>query len=1458
MKSNSGYEPASLSIAPSTSRFPSVVILSSLLLAFCPSPSFAGSSITDIARLSHFDRMERPAILGFIEGCSSLGLPQEAAEFLEKRVQLGEITREDSAPLFEGILARQTGQAAPDMLLAVCKPAMRAGVQTPMILYAYGTALRLAGRLSEGATVLAQIDLRSPLYPYALYEIGQIAAERGEEKEALEIVRRVGETVKGVPGGEFLARRAMRSEAELLMSAGRFGESARLFKHLLENSEDPYYSIGAALSGNDNGSGSFALLPEIIAGLPPRQRILYHLLMGGLSRERGRFATAVGYLDRANEEIEKLVSSASGPPSESPGRSETEVSLFRQIESHTSLRQSLLTAANGDDPHAARAGIVELMAQLLFLDHSIMRARGLAPSTPSNRGIEGVSPREIDEIILRIEQAALDGENVDRLVDEQAKKLELLENLAHPIERYRLLTRLEKAQAEIREIEKRIRLRREPIARLEEGADSRSASRLLADLGQFLKELDALRLAAEESRGITRRYFNILREKDDEGRRDAVSEMVRDVLAFDNDRFVILISASRALEDRAASVSRQREQKELLDLRSVILRRLVDCLAAQASFVAETRPAGWSQAYWTAMERAVSCLGGDQLSQRDRIECAIRIGTVLTRAHLRWENFPGRQAGEKESRLATALLPILADGARSGARQEESRYVLTIVQMFLKDGNALTSAREVLENSPASPFAGDVAVRLGHTSLLAGREAEAISFYRAAAEGTNSDAAAAARYMLGWDRFRRGDAEGATRELSLPLSDPSFSCGDPSPFEKSVLSLSVQAWVEMRPDRLDSYPPVREGRCGGMQLLASLGETEERRGETIRAAKVFDILAARFAADRSAIRYETRAVEDLFRGGKEEEALSRAVDLTKKYGLGSPPESPLTPEREKARRELSEMIAAFAERKYEEGIRSGNSSALSLSATAMEQLSDLRETGSSDKDAELLLKRSIALIRSGKREEGIPLLLELVGEPRYDAIAERAALVYADTMIGAYERNEESADDVEDSLSLLVEDFPSEKAAALACRASAAFLKAEDYERAARTAETVEANEAASKTLVVRARLIHAEASLFADNPREARVKADAILGDRAKELDPQIRARAKDVFLLGSLKEADASAARKDWKGAAVRWENLGTRFPDVPEAPLYEFRAFRSYRLAGDMEGVARVGMLFLQKFPRREETVEIAGVLGPYMEGRKEDLQAAEVYASVAKSFPGNAQSPRFLFLAARLSNDHGDPETAKKRFAAYRAKYSNPRWMTVYATLAVGLLEWKGKRTKAGIREMEAGLRRMEEGVEPEAPGDLAELAGRARIAMGEYWSEQFRSWRLVAPLEKSLAVKDRFFRRALGAFETTEKEAPLELAVIASELSGDLFVEFGKAILSSEIPKAMKRADRDQYEEALKTRARTFFERAMDRYTGALDRLETEEGSVDLATPIRQRLEEAQKLFTSVSGGGQTQ
>ena len=156
--------------------------------------------------------------------------------------------------------------------------------------------------------------------------------------------------------------------------------------------------------------------------------------------------------------------------------------------------------------------------------------------------------------------------------------------------------------------------------------------------------------------------------------------------------------------------------------------------------------------------------------------------------------------------------------------------------------------------------------------------------------------------------------------------------------------------------------------------------------------------------------------------------------------------------------------------------------------------------------------------------------------------------------------------------------------------------------------------------------------------------------------------------------------------------------------------------------------------------------------------------------------------------------------------------------------------------------------MDTGMEKDTPGDLWKLAGRARIVLGGYWAEQFRKLDLVVPLEKNLAIKNRFFQRALAMFEKAKEESPTEVSINASQMSGDLFVEFGKSILDSQRPKGLKGEEKVSYEEGLKERAGGFFQKGIDWYVDALDRLEAEKGPPDLAMSIRERIEVAQKLF----------
>jgi TolA-binding protein len=1376
-------------------------------------------------------------------------LRREAASYLERKIHLAGISRDEAAPLFEEIVTEQSRYEDPGGLVAICETAIRNGARTPLVLYSYGTALRLSGRLAEASAIFAQLPQESDYSSYALFAIGQIAAEEGRAETADNVFSRVREAGREQGAAGFLTERATRSQAELLVTLGRPGEAAPLFQSLLRGGEDPLAVIGRAAVDNGARSRNGTVLPETIARWPVRNQILLSLLEGGLAREDGRFEAALAHFHRAEEKILWSLASPEPPVAEAFDTHEPVEFLRRQVEAHRTLRDLIGSAAVSRDPETTGERIVELLVQLLFIDHSIARAQQLMPNTSAAPEVPYLSTFQVEEIILTIERVTLEGVDVDGLVEGIARKLDVFQNLAHPIERYRHLTRLEKSQAEIHVIKRRIQERRAAAVAGVEAGIALPMSNLLEDIGRFLVELDAIRDSAGKLRAFTDKNFNILRPKQEAADRtdDPFDGMVRKAESIDRERFDSLLPAVKALEESARIVSWERRRREIAALRPVVARQLVDALVGQARSLRALRTPDGQQEAWSSLERAASYLRGDALSPRGRVESALQIGSFLGEGDDRWEPFPGRVAGEKEKEVIASVRPILDAAARSGELREEASYLLVSLAIMTNDRAAQSKAGDFLREFPSSPYAGRIAVRRGHEALLAGRLSVARELYRTAAEGSESATVDVARYMLGWFRFQGGDAAGAAGELSRQLSDPAFRCGDPSPFEQAVLALSVRAWRDGPFENLRSYSPVREGTCGGKLLVLSLATDEERRGEAGRAALAYEVLAERYASDDAAPGYEKKSVEALLNAGMDDQAFARILLLEKKYGPGTTWAESRTPEvREKAQQELVDMLKSISERKFAEGVRSGEREAMVAAKTGMERFFAATEAETTGGDAELKLKWAVASLRAGDRQTGVAILRELA-EGGDESVGERAAVLYAETTIAAYERKQDTAESAERSASLLLERFPTEKAAGLAYRAAAAFLSTSEYDRAIRVAEEIEKNKATPKPVLNDARLVLAESAIYRNEFAPARNKADMVLGVPPGEGTPGVRERARNLFILASLKEIEARSNAEDWSGAGRMLEELGKRFPDVPEAPEYILRAFRSYRLGGEKEAAARTGMLFYDTFPKRKEAVEIAGVVGPHLIEGGEPGKAADLYASVAERFPKSEEGPDLLFLAARLDAENGDLEAAAKRFSSYRNRYPDPRWKSVYATLSIGLFAWKRGDAKTAVRETEGGIRQLDAGLEKDAPEDIFELGGRARIALGEYWAEQFRKLKLVAPLEKSLAIKDRFFQRALALFEKASEESPIDIAINASQMSGDLFLEFGKSILGSQRPKGLKESESAAFEEALKERARVFFENGLAWYVGALDRLEAEEGPADLASPILERIENAQGL-----------
>jgi tetratricopeptide (TPR) repeat protein len=1470
MKSNTEREPTASPITVAWALSLLAVVLLDISFPRAASPAGTFASLSEMARREAEDHLDTAGTTSLIRGYLAYGFGMEAASSLERRIRLGEFPRDAAAPLFDEIIADRRRWEDPVHVAAICEKAARNGIESHLLSYAHGTVLRMTGRLADATKVLARIGPDNPYRLHALFALGQISVERGDYENGRDIFKNVAEKGKDPPGNP-LATRAVRAEAELLILMGRTAEASRLLDRLPRGTPDFMERVGAALVAEDPSTALDNLPMELIAGQPVRRKAQFLLLKGGLARDQGRFASAVADLTRADMELGEALSSEPSLAFEFSHRHGMGHAGGLLIEAQRSSREGLAFPLPREADAAVRAHAVELLVDLLFLDHYVSQASATGSPAGMPTGESAGTSGDVESILKRIERVLLEGIeqtktalkwdsvfwDVDRFVSGLEDRTAVLPSLGHTVQRDRLLIRLERGQAEIRRLrEKIIRQRRETaVAGEAESGDRTAIPAFLREFGLYLKELDRTRTALGDAREFTRTNARVMqqRKKLEGSSRKAMEDVARDTLAFANARMTVLLPSLRTIQDRARAAFLERERRDLAALRPLIRRHLADVLVAQARSLLRNPRVEAQPEFWTAVEKVGTLLAGGDLARSDRFDTAINLGSLLAGGLGRKEPWTGGSSGERGKNLISSLLPVLEAAGQTQSRREESLYLIAVLKLLSRDEGARSAALSFLGKFPGSPLSAGLAVRLGHEMLLAGDVSRAEALYRAASDPENPAVSIVARHMRGWIRYQSGDFAGALEELGHVLSEPSFACGDPGAFEKDVLSLSVRALRGAPPEDLGSYPPIGAGTCGGRRVLALLGDSEAGRGDANRAIEAYDTLVRRFPNSEATLSYEMKAIEELVRGGGDREAMSRALSLSEKYGAGSAWGGTQTPSvREKAISDLAGLLKNLSDRMFAEGIRSGDRSAMSLAAAGIERYFAVKGNEPGGSDGETHLKWAIASLRAGEREVAVNLLLELLGENRNDEIGERAAILYAETMIAGYERKEQTAEDAEAAAYLLVRDYPSDKAAALAFRAASDFLGMEDHERAAGIAEEIEKCKSAPKGIRAQARLIQAESSYFRGEPDAARDKAGTILEHQGADASPELLLRAKELYLLAALKEIEGKMDAKDWHGAGELLEHVAGRFMDRPEAPLYLLGALRTYRQAGREDAASRVGLLFLGEYPDREETLEVVGVVGPNLQARKEFQRAADLYEKVAEAFPGNSMAPRFLFHAARLSEYLGHRDAAVKRFSTYRSRYHEPRWMSAYATLVIGATNLQDGKTKTAIREMEAGLRQIDAGLEPDAPGELMEMAGKARISIGENWADQFRKASLVLPLEKSLAVKERFFRQALAAFEMAGIDAPLEVALDASRLSANLFVEFGKSILESQRPKGMDGRESAIYDEALKSRARTLFEKAFDRYLNAFDRLESEKGPPDLAVPFRDRLEEVQALLSMVS------
>jgi len=272
--------------------------------------------------------------------------------------------------------------------------------------------------------------------------------------------------------------------------------------------------------------------------------------------------------------------------------------------------------------------------------------------------------------------------------------------------------------------------------------------------------------------------------------------------------------------------------------------------------------------------------------------------------------------------------------------------------------------------------------------------------------------------------------------------------------------------------------------------------------------------------------------------------------------------------------------------------------------------------------------------------------------------------------------------------------------------------------------------------------------------------------------------APASSVRATAQYDAAAEQIALKDWDGATRTLEDFRARFPNHP--------------LQGDVGN--KLAVAYLEK----GNWAQAAGEMERLAANPKTD-------ATIAR----DAQ-----WQAAELYEKGGSRAAAAQAYERYLKQYPQPLPPAIEARWRLAKM---AKENGQPAREFAL----MKEIHQADLTGGSARtdrtrtLGGLAALALTEPALDAYKKVGLVEPLQRNLKLKKTRMEEVLKAYAAASEYRVPEVTTAATFRTAALYQDFGKAMLTSQRPKGLKKAELEQYNVMLEEQAFPFEEKAIE-------------------------------------------
>jgi cellulose synthase operon protein C len=318
-----------------------------------------------------------------------------------------------------------------------------------------------------------------------------------------------------------------------------------------------------------------------------------------------------------------------------------------------------------------------------------------------------------------------------------------------------------------------------------------------------------------------------------------------------------------------------------------------------------------------------------------------------------------------------------------------------------------------------------------------------------------------------------------------------------------------------------------------------------------------------------------------------------------------------------------------------------------------------------------------------------------------------------------------------------------------------------------------------------------------------------ALTPDKDAARTELVERQAASIYKQGE--QARAAGKARD---AVEHFARVATVAPQSTVRATAQYDASAALIGLKDWDGAARTLEDFRQRYPNHPLQGEVSGKLAlAYLE-KGSWSQAAGEFERIAATSKDPKVARDALWQAAELHEKAKARAPAARVYTQYLKQYPEPlepavevRWRL--ATIA--------KEDGNPVRE----LALMKEIFQADQTGGGARtertryLGATAALALAEPTLDAYRKVALVEPLAKQLKLKKAKMEEVLKAYSVAADYGVADVMTAATFHIAQLYQDFGKALMASQRPKRLSKAELEQYNVMLEEQAYPFEEKSTE-------------------------------------------